>query len=125
MTVKRADDVRMLETPGKNQTGVVVGPTQQAEEVLVLRQRQEPGGNNPMHFHDREEVMILLHGAAHVSVGREEIDLYAGDALIVPAQTLHQIANRGDSSAEWLMVAPAHLRFYRADGEQISPAFLS
>ena len=125
MTIVRAADVEMVETPGKNHTGGVATPRQQADEVLVLRQRQEPGGANPIHRHDREEVMIQLDGVVSVTVGDEEIELAAGDALIVPAGAPHQITNRGTARAEWLLVAPAHLRFYRADGEEISPTFLT
>jgi quercetin dioxygenase-like cupin family protein len=125
MTIVRAADVKMLETPGKNHTGGIATPKQNAEDVLVLRQQQEPGGSNPMHRHDREEVMIQLDGIVSVTVGDEEVQLSAGDALIVPAHTLHQIANRRDAGAEWLLVAPAHLRFYGADSEEITPKFLS
>lgn len=125
MTIVRAADVEMVETPGKNQTGGVATPRHHAEEVLVLRQHQEPGGANPIHRHDREEVMIQLEGMVSVTVGGEEVELAAGDALIVPAGAPHQITNRGTARAEWLLVAPAHLRFYRADGEEISPTFLT
>jgi len=125
MTMVRAADVEMVETPGENHTGGVATPRQQAKEVLVLRQRQEPGGANPVHCHDREEVMIQLDGVASVTVDDEEVELAAGDAMIVPAGAPHQITNRGTARAEWLLVAPAHLRFYRADGEEIRPTFLS
>ena len=58
MTIVRAGHVEMPERPGKNQTRGIATAKQSAKEVLVLRRRQEPGGSNPVHRHDREEVMI-------------------------------------------------------------------
>lgn len=125
MTIVRVADVEMVETPGMNQTGGIATSAHHAVDVLVLRQQQEPGGNNPIHYHDREEVMIQLDGSANVTVGDEEVQLCAGDALIVPARTPHQITNCGDARAEWLLVAPAGLHFYRENGEEVMPIFLS
>ncbi len=52
--------------------------------------------------------MNQLNGIVSVMVGDEEVELSAGDALIVPAHTPHQIANRGDAQAEWPLAAPDH-----------------
>jgi len=124
MTIVRDGDVNMLQTPGGMETGSLASPGCGATEVLALRQRQQPGGQNPPHRHDREEVMVQMAGTATVSISDEETQLSPGDTLIVPAQAVHRVTNRGDEPAEWLLVAPAGLRFFTPDGEEIKPAFV-
>ncbi len=120
MTV-HADALEYIETPGGNFGMGVATPSRGATEVSVIRQRQHPGGANPAHTHDREEVMVLLAGKVNVTVGDESVGLVAGDAVIVPAQTPHQIENQGDQPAEWILVAPAGVRFFHASGEEGIP----
>jgi mannose-6-phosphate isomerase-like protein (cupin superfamily) len=93
--------------------------------VLVLHQRQEPGGNNRLHFHDHEEVMVQLEGTSTVVLGDETTQLMTGDAIIVPARVLHQVRNEGGASAQWLVALPAGSRFFRPDGEEVHAAFLN
>ncbi len=91
MTVVHADTRQYIETPGGNFGMAVATPSLGATEVSVIRQRQHPGGANPVHTHDREEVMILQVGEVNVTVGAETISLVAGDAVIVPARTPHRV----------------------------------
>jgi len=121
MFVVHADELEYIETPGGNFGMAVATPSRGATEVSVIRQRQAPGGANPVHTHDREEVMILLVGEMSVTVGEEPISLAAGDAVIVPARTPHRVEQRGIQPAEWLLVAPAGVRFFHASGEEGTP----
>ena len=121
MKVIRGTDLQFIETPGGNFGRGVATPSGGAVEVSVIRQRQLPGGSNPAHTHDREEVMVILSGAVTVTVAGEAVALGAGDAAIVPAQTPHQVENTSAEPAEWLLVAPAGVRFFHATGEEASP----
>lgn len=123
MMVIHGDALRFIETPGGNAGCGVATPTHGASEVSVIRQRQIPGGTNPAHTHDREEVMVVLTGAVTVTVAGEPRALSAGDTVIVPARTPHQVENSGADPAEWLLVAPAGVRFFHATGEEASPAW--
>ena len=60
-------------------------PSRGATDVSIIRQRQEPGGFNSRHTHDREEVTTVLSGTVTV---------------IIPAETVHQFANSGSVEAE-------------------------
>jgi len=119
--VLAATSVTMIATPGGNATGGLATPQHGAREVSVILQRQEPGGRNPSHRHDREEVLLMRAGEAQLTLGDEQFALAAGDSAIIPAQTLHQIENTGTSPAEWLLIAPAGVRFFRPDGEENFP----
>lgn len=122
MMVVRREQLEASGTEG-NFAGGVATPSRGATEVSVIRQRQAPSAKNPPHRHDREEIMVVLAGRVKVTAEKEEVDLSVGDALVVPADTLHQVQTTGDAEAEWLLAAPAGVRFVFADGSIASPAW--
>lgn len=123
MVIIRAADLQPLESPGGNASVGLATPQRGAREVSVVRQRQQPGGANPPHRHDCEEVMVQYAGSVTVTVAGEPVRLQPGDTLVIPAHTLHQIRNSGDSEAEWLLIAPAGVRFFGAEGDEMQPAW--
>ena len=120
--VVRGQELEASGTEG-NFAGGVATPGRGAREVSLIRQRQAPGATNPPHSHDREEVMIVLSGTVKVTTEKEDAELAAGDALIVPAKAVHRIENTGEAEAEWLLAAPAGVRFLFSDGREASPAW--
>jgi quercetin dioxygenase-like cupin family protein len=123
MIIVRAGNIEMMRTPG-TATGSLASPGRGAMEVLVLRQRMEPGGQNPLHSHDREEVMIQVAGTVTVTVAGDVAQISSGDVLIIPALAVHQVANTGATPAEWLLAAQAGMRFFSPAGEELKPAFV-
>ena len=117
--------IRNSSIPASGSPGMFAGslatPRLGATEVSVIRQRQEPGATNPFHYHNREEVMVQFAGTVTVLVGDERVEVAPGDTLIVPAQTLHQIENTGQDEAEWLLIAPKGIQFFRPNGEEVVP----
>jgi quercetin dioxygenase-like cupin family protein len=120
ITVSRAS-LEVIETPGGNFGAGIATPGRGATEVSVIQQRQAPGGSNPLHTHDREEVMVMLAGAITVAGVGEPVKLGQGDALIFPANQPHRIENTGDEPAEWLLIAPAGVRFFHESGAEGTP----
>ncbi len=123
MIVIRSHEVRATETPGGNSTAALAAPSLGATDVRVIRQQQAPGGANPLHRHDRQEVLILRTGTATVTIGDERVETGAGDTIIVPPGTLHRVEASGDVAAEWLLVYPSDIRFFAADGTEMHPAW--
>ena len=121
MTVIRQTDLRYVETPGGNFGAAVATPSKGAVDVSIIRQRQTPGGANPAHTHNREEVMMILSGEATVVFDDELITLGQGDSLIIPAGAVHTIENRSAEDAEWLLLAPAGVEFIKSTGENGTP----
>lgn len=121
MKVVRHSDVEFIETPNGNTSGGIATPKWGATEVNVIRQRELAGGKNPPHRHNREEVMVLLAGEVTVAVGDETQTLMAGDAVIVPANTVHHIANTGRETAEWLIISSGGRIFITPNGEEVIP----
>ncbi|MBZ9751098.1 cupin domain-containing protein [Deinococcus sp. HMF7604] len=116
--------MQALETPNGNWGTALATPRLGATEVTVIHQRQQPGGFNPLHRQSREEVMVMLVGEVTVSQGDERVRLGAHDTLIMPAEILHRVDNTGDVDAEWLIISPAGMRFFRDTGEEASPPWL-
>lgn len=121
MIVIRENELEFVPSPGKNRSAGVATPSRGAQEVSVVRQRQAAQGSNPAHTHDREEVLVVTRGSVSVTVGTASVTLSAGDALIVPAETPHRLANEGEIDAEWLLVAPAGVGFFHESGERANP----
>lgn len=120
MLVVRNEELGESGTEG-NFAGGLATSSRGAEEMSVIRQRQAPGASNPPHSHDREEVTVVLSGSVRITAEGEEAELSAGDALIVPAHTVHQVQTVGNAEAEWLLAAPSGVRFLFADGREASP----
>ncbi len=123
MTVIRFDSLDFADSPNGNASAPIATASGGASEVSIIRQRQQPGGFNPSHTHDREEALVLIEGTLDVTAHGETHTLGAGDTIVIPANTAHQIRNAGNDAAEWLLVAPAGYRFYRESGEDATPAW--
>ncbi len=123
MIVNNVQSLTSLETPNGNTVVSIATPSLGADEVSVVKQVQQPGGFNPEHSHDHEEVMLMQSGAVTLTVDGVEHVLEEGDTAIVPAEAVHQIANRGEAPASWMLIAPAGIKFFAATGEQMNPAW--
>ena len=63
----------------------------------------------------------MIAGAITVAGAGEPVKLGQGDALIIPANQPHRIENSGDEPAEWLLIAPAGVRFFHENGAEGTP----
>lgn len=125
MIIVRQTDIEMMDSPNGNSSGAIATPTKGATEVSVIQQHEMAGGKNPPHRHNREEIMVMLAGSVSVTVDDQEEILSAGDTLIVPANTLHHLANTGDQTAEWLIISTADRTFVTPDGQVVAPPWAS
>jgi mannose-6-phosphate isomerase-like protein (cupin superfamily) len=65
-----------------------------------------PGGKSgkQLHSHSREEFAFVLKGKVTLTLGDEESELHAGDAVTLPAHSPHRWENRGKEQVEILLV---------------------
>ena len=69
----------------------------------VIQNRVELGPEAPAvrHKHPGEEIIYVLEGTLEYSIdGRQPRNYRAGDALMVPAETVHSVRNVGDGPAQ-------------------------
>jgi quercetin dioxygenase-like cupin family protein len=116
-------EIEGIASPGGHRTSGLATPSRGASQVSLIRQVQQPGGQGPLHTHDREELILLERGSISVAGTETTAELQAGDLLVIPAGAAHQIRNTGSVPAEWLLVAPAGIRYYGVDGAEVLPAW--
>jgi mannose-6-phosphate isomerase-like protein (cupin superfamily) len=57
------------------------------------------------HYHqDMLEVFIIVRGTARITVEQETETLCPGDAVVVPAGSIHTMENRGQNDVEYVVV---------------------
>jgi quercetin dioxygenase-like cupin family protein len=68
----------------------------------VIQNRVENGPEAPLfkHFHPGEEIIYVLEGELEYQIeGESPRRVKAGEALMVPAETVHAVKNVGDGDA--------------------------
>jgi quercetin dioxygenase-like cupin family protein len=72
-------------------------------EVIQVKVDFAPGASFPKHKHPGEEVAYVLEGTLEYRLeGRPAVTLEAGDALFIPAGTVHEAANVGSGNGSEL-----------------------
>jgi quercetin dioxygenase-like cupin family protein len=67
----------------------------------------EPGGHTPQHSHPWEHEIFILEGNGELR-SNETVPFTSSDALLVPANTLHQFYNSGSSKLRFLCLIPTN-----------------
>ncbi len=87
----------LAEAPAFDRHGFIfrplAAPSRGSTELAVWTVDIAPGLVSEAHSMDREEVFVVVAGQISATVGGEEIDAVAGDAVIIPANTLLQLRN--------------------------------
>jgi mannose-6-phosphate isomerase-like protein (cupin superfamily) len=66
----------------------------------------EPGGEQQMHAHKREEqVYVVVRGSGIMKVGVEEREVQCGSLVFIPPGTAHAIRNTGDETLTFVSAA--------------------
>ena len=69
-------------------------------EVVQVRVDFAPGVGFPAHSHPGEEIAYVIEGVLEYRLeGRSPVTLKAGEALFIPAGTVHSAKNVGNSNA--------------------------
>ncbi len=55
-----------------------------------------PGGGPALHKHDYDEIFVVQEGRATMTAGGRELEVGAGDIVVVPAGVPHAFVNSGD-----------------------------
>lgn len=87
----------------------------------VWMQTVEPGGETPVHYHDCEEVIVIIRGSGRLSIDEKAIEFGPNSTLIIPSDIVHQLVNIG--SDEIFLISsfsstPA--KVFTPDGEELA-----
>ena len=75
-----------------------------ARATTILVNQFTAGQRVPDHTHDVEEVIVVTAGTCIVALADTEDVLAAGDAVVVPPETVHSIRHVGDLPATVIAV---------------------
>lgn len=67
----------------------------------------EPGGHTPLHHHNYEHEVYVLEGQAEIETSEGPRPIRSGDALYVPANSLHQFRNTGATTLKFICLIPS------------------
>jgi quercetin dioxygenase-like cupin family protein len=90
--------IRQADLPWDTIAREFVGADHGGLGICFLLVEAEPGKGPALHRHPYPEILIVQAGRARAQVGDEEVDVAAGDILIVPADAPHRFVNVGDQT---------------------------
>ena len=89
---------------------VLVGEEHGAPTLALRRFTLAPGAEVPKHTNEIEHEQYVLSGEYVVGIGDEEYIVSAGDALHIPAGTVHWYRNESDTEGSFICeIGRAHV----------------
>jgi mannose-6-phosphate isomerase-like protein (cupin superfamily) len=120
MPLIKAAAAPIFEAPLMTATGLAA-PSRGSKENSVWRFTLHPGNAGHEHSVSREEIFIAIAGRAVATFDGETRDFCAGDALVIPANTLFRLAVPGEEPFECVAILPVGARAQVPGSEPISP----
>lgn len=65
------------------------------------------GGHTPLHSHNYEHEIYILEGRGALQCGDETRPLSPGQAIYIPANSLHQFRNDSDGDLRFICLVPS------------------
>ena len=87
MPIERAADHPTFELGGNAITSLAA-PARGSDETALFRIDLPAGGALPAHHHDHFDVFTVTAGSATMHIGEDEGPVVAGDAVVVPPETV-------------------------------------
>lgn len=98
----------------------VAGHEHGIKTMEVWRQTIAPGAETPIHFHDCEEVIVILSGSGICRAGEEDFYFSANSTLVIAPNVVHQIGNTSDDDMQLIAaLGMAPVRVKTADGAEL------
>lgn len=93
-----------------------------AAGLALWQEEHLPGFEVPLHFHDCEEIISVLHGWIEARLGAERLCVTAGESILIPARMHHGFRVIGKSPVRLLaLFASPNPDIFRTDGARSLP----
>jgi quercetin dioxygenase-like cupin family protein len=100
-------------------------PARGSRELCAWRLDVAPGSVGTGHTVSREEVLLMLTGTLHVTVGDAAAEASGpGDVIVVPPGASLRVDNPGDEPASAWVTTSVGLQATLADGSTLSPPWV-
>ena len=98
MDIKRLEHCEPFITLDGSEIRELAGvPAGNAANQSLAQATVPPGGSTEAHFHRAsEELYLFTAGGGRMILGEEEAAVRAGDCVVIPPGTAHQLVNDGD-----------------------------
>ena len=96
-------DTRPLEVLPRGRRRVLASRDVGATATYVFEQWLAPEGYIPLHYHDVEEVVVLMQGELEVTLAGEQQLVAAATTLVIPAGALHAMRPHPDSGEVYML----------------------
>jgi quercetin dioxygenase-like cupin family protein len=107
MAVKHAVDVEAKNVAaGKDTTIQVLISSQEGPNFALRKFSMQKGGGMPRHTNTVEHEQYVLRGRAKIGIGEDVHEVKTGDAVFIPAGTIHFYENIGEEPFEFLCIIP-------------------
>ena len=88
--------VRRDDLPADGASREFIGADHAGAGISFILVEAAPGRGPALHRHPYEEVFIVQEGRATYTAGDAELEVTAGDIVVVPAGVPHRFVNSGD-----------------------------
>lgn len=95
-----------VHTVPRIQTRILVGDSSSATATTIWEQWIDPGGHIPLHYHEVEEVLILLAGSVELVMGANQETVQAPATILVAPQLVHGLQHTGSEQVHLLAMFP-------------------
>lgn len=96
-------------------------PSRGSSDTAVWQVEIAPGTPATPHSLTREEVFVVLEGAATVQFDGVASHAQVGDAIVVPAELMFELSNAGEAPLRLLCCLPVGGQARLADGSTFTP----
>ena len=103
--ILRSDELSFIEVP-RISTRVLAGSDTGAKQTTIWEQWIEPSGFIPMHYHDTEEVLVILDGSVVLELSDTKIEVTAPASILVGEKELHGLHPLAESRVHLLGIFP-------------------
>ena len=119
MPVIQPADATPFETHGSRFSSYV-SPSRGSSQLCAWRLEVPPGLRGVAHRPNREEVLLVLDGALHVTLDGTTAEAGAGAVVVVPPDSELRIDGGPAGASVWVTTTPG-LEAVTADGTRILP----
>jgi quercetin dioxygenase-like cupin family protein len=98
---------------------VYASPGTNGSPLAVWRTDMVPGAAGPLHTASETQVLVVVQGAARVSIDDVSVQLHAGAGTVVAAGSQRQVAVLGEENLVLLVSSLPHATARTGDGEPV------
>tara|TARA_B100000686_G_C16311562_1_gene723598 strand:- start:117 stop:581 length:465 start_codon:yes stop_codon:yes gene_type:complete len=117
VTILESKDLSYIDVP-RISTRVLSGKATGAEETTIWEQWIEPHGFIPLHYHDTEEVLVILEGVVTLELSDSTIEVTSPASILVAKNELHGLHPAEGNRVHLLGIFPtANPKIWDAQGK--------